>query len=690
MTESRLRPSGICLLKVGFAFLLLILVPAAARAQLPAPWQNDDVGSVSIAGSATYASSGVYEVKASGANIWGTADGFHFVFRPLTGDGQITARVDSVTPTDDWAKAGVMMRDGLGPGNPHAFAHIAPAGYYRFMRRLTTGDTSAVVTQGSASAPYWVRLVRAGNVFRAYVSPNGSTWTAAGSTTIAMSSTIHVGLAVTSHTQSARTTARFSSVSVGSTSGNQLPTVALSSPASGATFSAPATINLAATASDPDGSISQVQFYAGSALLGTDTTGPYTLSASNMAAGSYALTAVATDNAGARRTSAAVNVTVQPGSSTWQDEDVGSVAAIGTASWSTNRLTIRGAGWDIWGSSDAFHFVYQTLAGDGEIIAHVDSLQVTDVWAKTGVMMRETLSASSAHAFALQSAQAGVAFQRRVVPGGTSTHTAGTTGSAPRWLRLVRRGALFTAFESADGTAWRTIGSQTISMQPTIYVGLAVTSHIAGTLTTAVLSGIKVAPTGTATNQPPTVSITSPTAGASFTAPASVSLAATAADSDGTVTQVQFFAGSTLLGTDTTSPFTFNWTNVAAGTYSLTAVARDNDGATRRSTAVSITVTTTVRTSSSGPPTRAVFNPSPDHAIVTYYLLEIFTAGSNPSTATPVASRNLGKGTIVNNEISIDIAAFIQALAPGSYIATVASVNLSGKSRSAPSATWVR
>ncbi|MBO3747057.1 cellulase family glycosylhydrolase [Streptosporangiaceae bacterium NEAU-GS5] len=99
---------------------------------------------------------------------------------------------------------------------------------------------------------------------------------------------------------------------------------------------------------------------------------------------------------------------------------------------------------------------------------------------------------------------------------------------------------------------------------------------------------------GTPTNTPPTVSLTSPTSGQVFTAPATVNLAATAADSNGTVTQVQFFNGSTLLGTDTTSPYTFSWTNVAAGNYTLTARATDNGGATTTSAGVSITVGTIV------------------------------------------------------------------------------------------------
>ncbi|MEW9549909.1 glycoside hydrolase family 48 protein [Nonomuraea sp. NPDC050783] len=88
----------------------------------------------------------------------------------------------------------------------------------------------------------------------------------------------------------------------------------------------------------------------------------------------------------------------------------------------------------------------------------------------------------------------------------------------------------------------------------------------------------------------PTVSLTSPTAGQTFTAPATVPIAAEAADSDGTVTKVDFFQGSTLLGTDTSAPYSYSWTNVAAGSYSITARATDNSGLTKTSSPVGITV----------------------------------------------------------------------------------------------------
>jgi hypothetical protein len=104
------------------------------------------------------------------------------------------------------------------------------------------------------------------------------------------------------------------------------------------------------------------------------------------------------------------------------------------------------------------------------------------------------------------------------------------------------------------------------------------------------LNGVRCTGTSTGGNQAPTVSLTSPTAGQSFTAPATVNFAATASDSDGSVARVEFLSGSTVIGSDTTSPYTFSWTNVAAGSYSVSARAVDNTGAATATTPISISV----------------------------------------------------------------------------------------------------
>jgi len=101
-------------------------------------------------------------------------------------------------------------------------------------------------------------------------------------------------------------------------------------------------------------------------------------------------------------------------------------------------------------------------------------------------------------------------------------------------------------------------------------------------------------------NPSPSVSITSPSNGASFTAPASITINANASD-NGSVTKVEFFRGTTKLGEDTSAPYSYSWTNVAAGSYALTAKATDNLNATTTSATVNVTVTSSSGTCSTIP-----------------------------------------------------------------------------------------
>jgi hypothetical protein len=211
---------------------------------------------------------------------------------------------------------------------------------------------------------------------------------------------------------------------------NNPPTITLDQPANGATFTAPATVHLAATTSDPGGHVWVVEFYSNGTKIGEDQTAPFTFDWSGDGAGTHALTAKATDNDGASTTTSPTTITV--------------------------------------------------------------------------------------------------------------------TGAPPP------------------------------------------------------------------PNQPPTVTLTQPANGAKFTAPATVSLAATASDTGGTVTKVQFYNGTTKLGEDTTSPYTYTWSGVAAGTYPLTAKAIDNDGAVTTTTpARTITVNALPTASITSPANEAVFPRRP-------------------------------------------------------------------------------
>ena len=177
----------------------------------------------------------------------------------------------------------------------------------------------------------------------------------------------------------------------------------------------------------------------------------------------------------------------------WSTSDIGNVGATGSASGSGGSFSVTGAGADIWNTADAFRYVYTTLTGDGSIVAQVSSIQDVANWTKAGVMMRETLDPSSAYAFMLVSAAKGLAFQRRTTTAGTATNTGGPAATAPYYVRLTRSGTTMTADVSPDGSTWTTVGSDTFGMASTIYVGLAVSSHVYGTLATAGFASTAVA-----------------------------------------------------------------------------------------------------------------------------------------------------------------------------------------------------
>jgi len=184
---------------------------ASSTGTLPAGWSTQDIGSVGAAGSAS-ASSGTFTVKGSGSDVWNSADEFRFVYKTLTGDGSITARVASVTNQNAWSKAGVMMRETLNAGSKHATMFASAGKGLAFQRRTSTNGTSNSTSGASSAAPYWVRVTRSGNTFSAYQSANGSTWTLVGSATMNMTATIYVGLAVTSHADGALATGTFTNV----------------------------------------------------------------------------------------------------------------------------------------------------------------------------------------------------------------------------------------------------------------------------------------------------------------------------------------------------------------------------------------------------------------------------------------------------------------------------------------------
>jgi regulation of enolase protein 1 (concanavalin A-like superfamily) len=371
---------------------------------------------------------------------------------------------------------------------------------------------------------------------------------------------------------------------------NSPPTVELSSPADGAVFPAFATVALDTDVSD-DGLVARVDFFAGSQRIATDMTAPFSFDWVLPPSGAHVLTAVATDDQGASTISPAVSITVEPSGSLlpppWAHADVGAVGVPGDAGYSAGTFSVAGSGGGIGGTSDKFHFAFQQVSGDVQIVARLAGMQNEIDGSKGGIMIRESLASDSAN-FALVLTGAGrYQFQRRVTAGGTTSNISGTQ-AAPAWLKLVRAGDTFTAFRSSNGVAWTSMGSYVVALSEDVHVGLAMSS--ANNSAAAIATFDSVSVTGSVANSPPGVAITSPQDGAAFADPASVTIQADASDPGGAVARVDFFDGASLLGTDTSPPYAFTWPAPPAGAHVLTARATDDLGATATSSAVDISV----------------------------------------------------------------------------------------------------
>ena len=279
---------------------------------------------------------------------------------------------------------------------------------------------------------------------------------------------------------------------------NNSPSVAITAPANNASYTAPASISITASASDSDGSIAKVEFYNGSTLLSTSTSSPYTYNWTNVAVGNYTLTARAYDNGGATTTSAAIAVKVN----------------------APNQMPT----------------VSITAPANNAAFTAPASITIT-------------------------------------------ANAADSDGSISKVEFYNGSTLLSTSTSSPYTYSWTNVAAGNYSLTAKAY------DNVQAVTTSSAIS-VKV----NAPNQAPAVSITAPANNAGYTAPASVSITANASDSDGSISKVEFYNGSTLLSTSTSSPYAYSWTNVAPGSYSLKAIAYDNTGATTTSATVSITV----------------------------------------------------------------------------------------------------
>lgn len=372
---------------------------------------------------------------------------------------------------------------------------------------------------------------------------------------------------------------------------NLPPQISLVAPPNGAAFFAPASVTLAANATDPDGSVAKVEFFRGLVKLGEGIVAPYRLTLNALEAGSYTFVARATDNLGVSTDSSAVSIAITGNRPPAVSLTAPANGAMFTAPAS---LSLQASASDSDGVITRVEF-YQGTTKIGEDLYAPYETPLNGLPIGTYQLMARAFDSLGAYT---DSAVVTIAVQAPNQPPSVAlvAPPSGVGFTAPASLTLVA-----TATD-LDGTIAKVEfyqGATKLGEDTSAPYELAVADLPSGSYSfsaraldnvNATTTSESISVTVTSPNLAPTVAVTTPAEGTIFTVPATVLLTATASDLDGSITKVEFFHGLTKLGEVASAPFEFMWAGVPPGAYSLTARAYDNAGASTVSAARSFVV----------------------------------------------------------------------------------------------------
>jgi hypothetical protein len=184
---------------------------------LPAGWTSTDIGKTGLPGSALFGIPDCFcnenwRVEGAGADVWGAADSLQFVHRTVSGDFDMSWDVLSLDNTHPFAKAGLMVRDGLAPDAVNLILDAKPNGEIEFMARECVGCNTQYLAGATAVFPFDLYVQRNGSTFNAYVNEyagGGGVRRLVGSVTLPVGNAVELGFAVTSHDTARLANARF-------------------------------------------------------------------------------------------------------------------------------------------------------------------------------------------------------------------------------------------------------------------------------------------------------------------------------------------------------------------------------------------------------------------------------------------------------------------------------------------------
>jgi len=163
------------------------------------PWFSSDIGNITTKGSFTCINKTI-TINCSGNDIWNSFDGFRYTYQYLGGDCEMVTKVESFEAAEEWAKAGIMLRESLNGGSKSFFVCVTNKNGIAVNNRLNNNDpTENGDAKPNIKAPYWVKLSRKGNTINFYCSANGNNWSTMGNITIPLKEDIYMGFAVSSH-----------------------------------------------------------------------------------------------------------------------------------------------------------------------------------------------------------------------------------------------------------------------------------------------------------------------------------------------------------------------------------------------------------------------------------------------------------------------------------------------------------
>jgi uncharacterized repeat protein (TIGR01451 family) len=399
---------------------------------MPSGWQSTEIGAPITAGTADYSSSSQsFYLDGSGADEYGANDQSHFVYQTLSGDGSIVARIRYQTNSSSWAKAGLMIRQSTAAGAPFVDALVTPD------VSPSTPDINGVGCDANGCLSPLPPVVPAvGNGVREQTSG--------------------------SHSSTGPTLAGFGS-----------PNKWLKLTRAGSTFTA---------YESSDGST-----WTQIGVQTVSMTGPVDIGLFDTAHNIGQVSTAAFDNV--QITGSQSPPPPGPLPSPWVDTDVGSPAIAGSAGYSNSVFTVNGAGADIFGTNDQFHYVYQPLGGNGNgtIIARVTSQTNTSSNAKAGVMIKQSTTAGSDYILIAVAPNGVVKVQYDF----NGSIQASTTYAFPNvWMKLVSLNGKFTAYLSSDGSTWTSVLSKTLPITFPATIGLFECSHNASALGTATFDNV--------------------------------------------------------------------------------------------------------------------------------------------------------------------------------------------------------